>query len=35
MGCKCMKGNENNENEIEAENKIKKYPIDPVSNDFL
>ena len=30
-----MKGNENNENEIEAENKIKKYPIDPVSNDFL
>ena len=35
MGCKCMKGNENIENEIEAENKIKKYPIDPVSNDFL
>jgi hypothetical protein len=35
MGCKCMKINENNENEIEADNKINKNHIDSVSNDFL
>ena len=30
-----MKANENNENEIEAENKINKNHIDSVTNDFL
>ena len=30
-----MKTNENNENEIEADNKINKNHIDSVSNDFL